>query len=68
AALLQTSAAGQHIPPVIELADALAGHGPDDLWPTLERLLAVGHSSGTAFAHGLLRAARAVETHRREAA
>jgi hypothetical protein len=61
AALLRQAAAGRAVPAVTALADALAGHGPDtDVARALRRLLAVGSTSGTALAHGLLRGARTV--------
>jgi hypothetical protein len=41
---------------VTGLVDALAGSG--DLTAPTARLLAVGHSSGTALAHGVLAATR----------
>ncbi len=44
-------------PSVTSVADALTGAGQDgDLDAALGRLLAVGDTSGTALAHGLLRA------------
>jgi len=68
-ALLRSAAAGQHIPAVIDVADGLAGHRTDEGFETaLRRLLAVGHSSGTALAHGLLRGARSVARRHRVAA
>lgn len=61
AALLRHAAAGAALPAVLDVADALAGHGGDDDLPAaLARLVAVGSSSGTALAHGLLRGARTV--------
>ena len=61
AALLRHAAAGTAVTAVLDLADALAGHGTDDgLVEALARLLMVGSSSGTALAHGLLRGARTV--------
>jgi len=61
AALLRHAAAGTAVTAVLDLADALAGHGDDDgLVEALARLLVVGSSSGTALAHGLLRGARTV--------
>jgi hypothetical protein len=60
AALLRHAAAGLALPAVLDVADAVAGHGPDDLVPAVARLVAVGHSSGAALAHGLLRGARTV--------
>lgn len=59
AALLRHATAGHSVPAVADVADALAGHRPD-LPATVARLVAVGHSSGSALAHGLLRAARTV--------
>jgi hypothetical protein len=62
AALLRHAAAGLALPAVVDVADALAGHGTDaELSRAVTRLLAVGHSSGTALAHGLLRGARTVQ-------
>jgi hypothetical protein len=61
AELLRHAADGLAMPAVVAVADALAGHGSDgDLEAAVARLVAVGHSSGTALAHGLLRAARTV--------
>lgn len=61
AALLRHAAAGRALPAVVDLADALAGHGPtDEVGRVVGRLLAVGSSSGVALAHGLLRGARTV--------
>ena len=69
AALLRHAAAGLALPAVVDVADALAGHGSDaDLERAVTRLLAVGHSSGTALAHGLLRGARTVQRRVEEAA
>lgn len=56
-ALLRHAAAGRAVPAVTAVADALTGAGPDSaLDVALRRLLAVGDTSGTALAHGLLRA------------
>lgn len=64
AALLRHAAAGHALPAVLDVADLLAGHGPGSaVAPALSRLLRVGHSSGTALAHGLLRGARCVAHH-----
>lgn len=52
ATLLATAAEGEALPQVIELLAALAGHRP--LEPALDRLLAVGSTSGSDIAHGLL--------------
>jgi hypothetical protein len=60
ATLLRAAAAGHALPAVLDVADALAGHGPDDMAAVVDRLVAVGHSSGVALAHGLLRGARTV--------
>lgn len=65
-ALLRHAAAGQSFPAALDVADAVAGHRPD-LAGDLARLVAVGHSSGVALAHGLLRAARTVTAQRQEA-
>jgi hypothetical protein len=56
ATLLRHATQGRGIPEVTRLVDALAGSG--DLAAPTARLLAVGHSSGTAFAHGVLAATR----------
>ena len=56
ATLLRHAGAGRGIPEVARLVDALAGDG--DLAAPAARLVAVGHSSGTALAHGVLAAAR----------
>jgi len=56
ATLLRHAAAGRGIPEVARLVDALAGSG--DLAQPTARLLAVGHSSGAALAHGVLAATR----------
>ncbi|HEY7046546.1 MAG TPA: DUF2877 domain-containing protein [Jatrophihabitantaceae bacterium] len=55
AALLRHAAAGEAIPQVAGLLDALGGRCPVDR--ALAALLAVGHTSGTALARGLLAAA-----------
>lgn len=52
ATLLASAAEGDAAPQVIELLAALAGHRP--LEPALDRLLAVGSTSGAGIAHGLL--------------
>ena len=52
ATLLASAAEGDAVPQVIELLAALAGHRP--LEPALDRLLAVGSTSGSDIAHGLL--------------
>jgi hypothetical protein len=58
AELLRLAADGFAAPAVVAVADALAGHGPDDaLADALPALLAVGHTSGAALARGLLLAA-----------
>ncbi|MGB9376163.1 MAG: DUF2877 domain-containing protein [Mycobacteriales bacterium] len=51
-ALLSCAAAGDTVPQVIHVLSALAGHRP--LEPALDRLLAIGSTSGSAIAHGLL--------------
>lgn len=56
ATLLRHAAAGRGIPEVTRLVDALAGSS--DLAAPTAQLLAVGHSSGTALAHGVLAATR----------
>jgi hypothetical protein len=59
AALLRHAAAGHAVPTLTAVADALTGAGEDgDLEAALSRLLSVGNTSGTALAHGLLRAGR----------
>jgi len=69
AALLRYAATGLALPAVVGVADALAGHGTDaDLARAVTRLVAVGHSSGTALAHGVLRGARTVQRTVEEAA
>lgn len=69
AALLRHAALGMAVAPVLDVADALAGHGTGaDLAAAVARLLGVGHSSGTALAHGLLRGARTVAATAEEAA
>jgi hypothetical protein len=55
AALLRHAAAGETIPQVIGLLDALAGRRPFE--PALADLRAVGHTSGAALASGVLAAA-----------
>jgi hypothetical protein len=52
ATLLAAAAAGDAAPQVIEVLSALAGHRA--LEPALDRLLAVGATSGSGIAHGLL--------------
>jgi len=56
AVLLREAAAGRGVPAAVALADALGGHG--EVATALTRLLRVGHTSGAALAHGLLRGAR----------
>ena len=64
AELLRLAADGFAAPAVVALADALAGHGPDDtLADALPALLAVGHTSGAALARGLLLAAETLSRH-----
>jgi hypothetical protein len=64
AELLRLAADGLGAPAVVAVADALAGHGPDDaLARALPPLLAVGHTSGQALAQGLLLAAETVAHH-----
>jgi len=61
ASLLEEAAAGRGIPAALAVADALGGHGDaGDVATALGRLLRVGHTSGAALAHGLLRGAREV--------
>ena len=56
--LLHQAMAGHAIPAVLEVADHLAGHGDElAMRQAVARLVAVGHSSGTALAWGLLRGA-----------
>lgn len=63
ATLLHQAGAGYAIPAVLDVADLLAGHGDvEALGPAVQRLIAVGHSSGTALAWGLLRGARELVT------
>lgn len=52
ATLLACAADGDAMPQVVELLAALAGHRP--LEPALDRLLAVGSTSGAGLAHGVL--------------
>lgn len=52
ATLLASAAQGDAIPQVVDLLAALAGHRP--LEPAIDRLLAVGSTSGSDIAHGLL--------------
>jgi uncharacterized protein DUF2877 len=58
AALLRHAMDGCGIPQVTDLVDALGGRG--DLTSAVDRLLAVGHSSGAALAHGILAAGRVI--------
>jgi len=58
AALLAAAADGDAVGPAVGVLAALAGHAA--LEPALDRLLAVGASSGSDLAHGLLAGARAV--------
>lgn len=66
AALLRHAAAGEAIPQVSRLLDALAEGR--DLAETVEALLAVGHSSGAALAAGVLTAARSAQRNGRPVA
>ena len=59
AALLWHAARGECIDEVAALAAALNGRGDPDA--AVERLLAVGHTSGAALAHGVLVAAESSE-------
>jgi hypothetical protein len=62
--LLRLAAEGLAAPPVVAVADALAGHGPDHaLAEALPDLLAMGHTSGATLARGLLLAADTVSRH-----
>jgi hypothetical protein len=65
AALLWHAARGECIDEVAALAAALTGRGDPDA--AVERLLAVGHTSGPALAHGVLVAAEASEAEERGA-
>ncbi|MDP9092414.1 MAG: DUF2877 domain-containing protein, partial [Actinomycetota bacterium] len=56
AQLLQHATNGQTIPEVVEFIDALTGRAA--VHRAVERLLAVGHTSGAALALGVLGAAR----------
>ena len=63
ATLLEEAAAGRGVPAALAVADALAGHGSAaDLDAAVDRLLRVGHTSGTALAHGLLVGSRQVSS------
>ena len=59
AALLRHAAAGETIPQVNALLDALAGRRPLDR--ALAELHAVGHTSGAALAAGVITAAAATD-------
>lgn len=64
ATLLRHAMLGHGVPALLDVADLLAASGRVDRIPgAVERLTGVGHSSGTALAWGLLRAAeeRAVD-------
>ena len=64
AELLRLAARGEAAPPVVEVADALAGHGPvGALAAALPALLSLGHTSGRALAQGLLLAAETTAAH-----
>ena len=56
ASLLRHAAAGRSLPQVVDVLDALGGHG--DLRAAADRLVAVGSSSGTALGHGIVAASR----------
>ena len=61
ATLLAHAATGHGLPEVVDLVDVFAGRGgPRDLPGVVARLLAVGHSSGPALAHGAVAGARLV--------
>jgi hypothetical protein len=56
AQLLQHALSGESVPQLVDFIDALTGRA--DLYSAVERLLAVGHTSGAALAVGVLGAAR----------
>lgn len=59
AGLLRHAADGHAVPRLVDVLDRLGGDGPESALPTtVVRLLAVGHTSGTALAHGVLAAGR----------
>jgi hypothetical protein len=64
-ALLRHAAAGRSLPQVVDVLDALGGRG--DLTAVTDRLVAVGASSGTALAHGVVAATRALDSQDRAA-
>jgi len=64
ATLLRHAALGHGVPALLDVADLLAAPGQVDLIPrAVDRLTGVGHSSGTALAWGLLRAAEERAVH-----
>jgi hypothetical protein len=64
AELLTHAAHGRAARAVVAVADAMAGYGDDSALPrALPELLAVGHTSGSALARGLLLAADTVARH-----
>lgn len=65
-ALLSSAAAGQPCGEVADLLRALGGRIP--LRPAVDALLAVGHTSGTELAHGVLAAVNAIAMRGRAAA
>lgn len=69
ATLLRNAASGHGVPALLDVADLVAGHGAAELLPpAVDRLVRVGHSSGTALAWGLLVGSRHAAAARRAAA
>jgi hypothetical protein len=67
--LLRHAALGHGVPALLDVADLLAGGTPPEgMRRAVDRLVRVGHSSGTALGWGLLRAARSAAAGTEEAA
>jgi hypothetical protein len=64
AALLRHASEGHAIPRLLDVIDALGAPSGEGLAAAVVRLLAVGHTSGTALAHGALAAAHLQTTTR----
>jgi hypothetical protein len=59
ATLLRHASLGYAVPPLVRLLDAMSDPTTTDLGRAVDELLAVGHTSGAALAHGVVTAVRA---------